>query len=65
MPNKTILVKLRPPSSALQHVCAAKAEIHGKHLAFVNSKGKLAALFLLEIVESWNEVVPEPYPPAS
>jgi hypothetical protein len=54
MPNKTILVKLR--SAAIQHVRAARVEIHGGQLAFVTSGGKLSALFLLEHVESWNEI---------
>lgn len=35
-------------------VIAAKAEIHDEHLALLNAKGKLAALFLMEIVESWS-----------
>jgi hypothetical protein len=56
MPDKTFLVRVRVPSGALQHVRAATAEIHGDHLVFLSSDGKLAALFLLEIVESWNEI---------
>jgi hypothetical protein len=36
-------------------VIAASAEIHGEHLIFLRSNGSLAALFLLEIVESWSE----------
>jgi hypothetical protein len=35
-------------------VTAVLAEILGEHLVFLNSDGKLAALFLMEIVESWN-----------
>jgi hypothetical protein len=50
------LVRIKPPSGALQHVTAVRAEIHGEHLVFLNSEGKLAALFLMEIVESWNEI---------
>jgi hypothetical protein len=34
-------------------VMAASAEIHGEHIALLTSKGKLAALFLTEVVESW------------
>jgi hypothetical protein len=34
---------------------AASAEIHGKHIALLDSKGKLAALFLTEAVESCSE----------
>ena len=58
MPNKSYLLRMRAPSGALQHVTASTVEIHGDHLIFLNSDGKLAALFLMEIVESWN-VLPE------
>ena len=34
---------------------ADRAEIQGDHLVFFNSKGELAALFLMEVVESWTE----------
>jgi hypothetical protein len=54
MPNKTFLVRLR--SNAVQQVRANTVEIHGKHLAFLTENGKLAALFLLDLVESWNEI---------
>jgi hypothetical protein len=40
---------------SIEPVIAARAEIHGEHLAMVNSTGKLAALFYLEAVESWAE----------
>jgi hypothetical protein len=36
-------------------VLAASVEIHGEHLVFLRSDGSLAALFVLEIVESWSE----------
>jgi hypothetical protein len=54
MAEKTFLVRLKPPSLALQQVVSARAEIQEDHLVFVNSDGKLAALFLTEIVEGWN-----------
>src|ERR1700678_3967173 len=38
------LVRLKPPSLALQRVVAAQAEIQEEHLVFVSSDGKLAAL---------------------
>lgn len=47
---------MRAPSGALQHVRAATIECHGEHLVFLNSDGKLAALFLMEMVESWNVI---------
>ena len=56
MPNKTFLVRLR--SKAILEVRAATVEIHGEHLSFLTAKGKLAALFLLDLVESWNEIAP-------
>jgi hypothetical protein len=56
MDEKTYLVCLKPPSLALQQVVAAKAEIYGDHLVFVHSDGKLAAVFLMELVQSCNEL---------
>ena len=56
MPDKTYLVKFLARSLADQHLYAAKVEVHGQRLAFIDSKGKLAGLFLLEIVQSWNEL---------
>lgn len=44
MPNRTYLVKLK--SNSLQQVRAEKVEVHGEHLAFLTSQGKLAALFV-------------------
>jgi hypothetical protein len=54
MPNKNFLVRLR--SDAHQHVRAATVEVHGNHLVFLTEKGKLAGVFLLDLVESWNEI---------
>ena len=54
MPNKTFLVQLR--SYAHQHVRATTVEVHGKHLVFLTEKRKLASVFLLDLVESWNEI---------
>jgi hypothetical protein len=55
MSDKTYLVRMKLPHSSLQHVIATKAEIRGDHLVFVDAKGQLAALFLMEIVQSWKE----------
>jgi hypothetical protein len=54
MPNKTFLVRLR--SEAIQYVRASTVEVHGKHLVFLTEKGKLAGAFLLDLVDSWNEI---------
>jgi hypothetical protein len=54
--DKTYLVQHKAPDGSSQIVKAATTEVHGQHLAFVNSAGKLAALFLLQNVKSWNVV---------
>jgi hypothetical protein len=53
---KTYLVRLKPPSEAIQRVAASRFAIHHEHLVFVDSEGNLAALFLMELVQSWNVV---------
>jgi hypothetical protein len=57
MADQTYVVTLKPPSRATQHVVASVGGVHGDHLVFVDAQGELAALFLLELVESW-EVLP-------
>ena len=54
MLDKTYLVRFKPPALGIQEVIASTAEIHDEHLVFCDSKGKLTALFLVEIVQSWN-----------
>jgi hypothetical protein len=56
MPNKTYQVRLRPPSSAVQHVVAAETRMLDNHLVFLDAKGDVAALFLVDLVESWEEI---------
>jgi hypothetical protein len=59
--NKTYLVRFKPPQLGVQLVAASSAEIQGDHIALLNSNGQLAALLLLDIVESWVVVkLPEP-----
>jgi hypothetical protein len=47
-------MRLKPPSLGIQHVIASSVEIHGEHLALLDSDGKLVALFLMDDVQSWN-----------
>ena len=54
--GKAYIVQFTRPEIKLQPVIAARAEIHGDHLVFLDSDGRLVALFFLEIVQSWNEV---------
>jgi hypothetical protein len=44
----------------MQSFEAARAVINDEHLVLLNAKGKLVALFLFNIVESWSEVEVEP-----
>jgi hypothetical protein len=53
MAEKTYLVRLKPPLS-IQHVTASRFEIQGEHAVFVDANGNLKAVFLMELVESWN-----------
>jgi hypothetical protein len=55
--NKTILVLFKLTTHlSPRPVLAARAEVRGEHLVLVNAEGKLAAMFMLEIVEGWSEV---------
>jgi hypothetical protein len=54
--EKRYLVQLRVPRRSLYVFRAASFEIHCDHLAFLNSKGQLLFLFLLDSVENWNEI---------
>ncbi len=56
--DKTYIVRFKTPDIVTDVVNAARVEVQGEHLAFVNSKGRLAALFLFESVESWSELPP-------
>jgi hypothetical protein len=55
--DKTYSVRLKPPEISTQVVVAEAAQVYGEHLVFLNSKRELAALFLLEIVEDWSELL--------
>ena len=56
MTDRTFIVKFKPPELTIEPVVAATAEIYDDHLVLLNSKGELAALFLMDVVESWNEI---------
>jgi hypothetical protein len=56
MRDKSYLVRFKYSNLNPHLVIAASVEIHGEHLVFLRSDGSLAALFVLEIVESWSEV---------
>ncbi len=54
--DKTYIVRFKSREIATDVVVAASVELHEEDLAFVNSKGELAALYLFESVESWSEL---------
>jgi hypothetical protein len=56
VPDKTYLVRFKQADLHSHLVICVNDEIHGDHLVFLRSDRRLAALFLLEIVESWSEV---------
>jgi hypothetical protein len=45
--DKAYLVRFKLRETGLQIVIAARAEFHGEYIALLDSKGKLAALFLM------------------
>jgi len=55
MADKRLLIRLRLPDPAIHVLIAGRVEIHGDHLVFLNSKGELMFLIMLEAVESWTE----------
>ena len=55
MRDKLYLIGFKGSELISHVVIAARAEIHGEHLVFLRSDGKLAAMFLDEIVENWSE----------
>ena len=55
MADKRYLIRLRLPGRAIHVLIAASVGVHGDHLVFLNSKGELMFLIMLEAVESWTE----------
>jgi hypothetical protein len=61
MADKIYLVWFKPANlDTMVVVAAARAEIQGEHLVLLSSDGKLAALFMLDVVESWSEMRGDP-----
>lgn len=56
MTDRTFIVRFKPRQLSTQPVIAVDAEIHAEHIVLLDSTGKLAALFLMEVVESWTEL---------
>jgi hypothetical protein len=58
MADSAYLVQFKGADPPPELVIAERIEVHGEHLVFLRSDGSLAALIVLEIVESWAEVKP-------
>jgi hypothetical protein len=56
MDDRAYLVRFKRADLPPELVIAETMEFHGEHLVFLKSDGSLAALMVLEIVESWSEV---------
>jgi len=56
MADTVYLVRFKGADPPPELVIAETIEFHGEHIVFLRSDGFLAALFVLEIVESWYEV---------
>jgi hypothetical protein len=56
MPDKSYLIRFQRTDLPPIVVLAASVEFRGEHLVFLRSDGTLAALVVLEIVESWHEI---------
>jgi len=55
-PRKGCLIRFKQSNLIPNFVFASSAQIQGEHLVFLHADGSLAALFLLEVVESWSEI---------
>jgi hypothetical protein len=56
MADTAYLVRFKVGDLPPELVIAETIEFHGEHLVLLRSHGSLAALFLVDIVESWSEV---------
>lgn len=56
MADSAYLVRFKGSDPPPELVIAERIEVHGEHLVFLRSDGSLAALFVLEIIESWFEI---------
>jgi hypothetical protein len=56
MLGKGCLLRFKPSDLSIELVVASSAEVHGEHLIFLDSDGRLAALCVLDTVESWSVI---------
>jgi hypothetical protein len=56
MRNKKYLIRFKEIDLPTVLVSAESVEFHWENLVFLKPDGNLAALFALEIVDSWSEI---------
>jgi hypothetical protein len=56
MADKTFIIRFKRKELRPLAVTAQHAEFHGDHLVLLTSSGKLAALLLADVIESWAEI---------
>jgi hypothetical protein len=54
-PDKAYLIRFKGTELPPDVVIAANIQVHEEHVVFLKSDGTLAALYVLEIVDSWSE----------
>ncbi|MEA2260565.1 MAG: hypothetical protein QOJ51_3390, partial [Acidobacteriaceae bacterium] len=54
MADQVFFVVLKSSKHTIRHVLAARYEVRGEHLAFINTEGRLAAQFPIDTIQSWN-----------
>ena len=55
MIEKTYIVRFRPPETTVQVLIAASAEVADDYLVMFKANGAMAAMFAMEVVESWSD----------
>jgi hypothetical protein len=56
MSDRAYLIRFKETKFPPDLIVAVNVELHGEHVAFLRSDGTLAALLMLEIVDSWSEL---------
>jgi hypothetical protein len=56
MRDTTYIVRFKLPETGTQPVIAATAEVADDYLVLLKANGELAAMFAIEVVESWSEI---------
>ena len=56
MKDRTYIVTFKPPETSTQRVIAATPEVADDYLVLLKANGGLAAMFAIEVVESWSEI---------